>query len=309
MRCLVTGGAGFIGSHLVEALAAQGYEVRVLDNLSKGSRANLATVASEIDFQPGDIQDEAAVARALDGIELVFHLAALVSVPESVARPRQSVLNNDWGTLNLYRAAARAGVRRLVFSSSSAVYGDQPAPHRETLPPRPQSPYAAHKLLGEHCGQVYKSLDGLEFVNLRYFNVYGPRQDPSSPYSGVVSVFMDRLKKRRAPVIYGDGLQTRDFIFVSEVARANLLAARVPAAAGLTFNVASGRSVNLNDLYRMLSGLAGRADLPPAYAPPRAGDLKHSAASVDLAEKVLGFASRFSLEEGLRETWRWHEQA
>lgn len=308
MRCLVTGGAGFIGSHIVEALITAGHKVRVLDNLSKGSLDNLAAVTGKIDFISGDIQDEKVVLQALAGREIVFHLAALVSVPESVARPRQSMLDNDWGTLNLYRAAADVGVKRLVFSSSSAVYGDQPPPHHEAMLPRPLSPYAAHKLAGEHYGLVYESLGGLEFVNLRYFNVYGPRQDPSSPYSGVVSILMERFQSGQAPTIYGDGLQTRDFIHVSDVAQANLLAALTPCAAGRTFNVACGHSVSLNDLCRIMGEISNRPDLAALHAPERAGDLKYSSARVDLAQKVLGFVSRRSLQDGLRETWDRHKQ-
>lgn len=309
MLCLVTGGAGFIGSHLTEALLAKGYQVRVLDDLSTGSLDNLTDIIKQIDFLTGSIQEPEMVARAVEGASLVFHLAALVSVPASIADPQLSVRLNDLGTLNVYRAAVAAGCRRLVFSSSSAVYGGQtPPPHGEEALPAPDSPYAAHKLLGEHYGRMFWPLDGLETVALRYFNVYGPRQAPDSPYSGVISIFMDRLSRQEGATIFGDGEQTRDFVYVSDVVTANLQAAEAREAAGEVFNVGTGRTATINQVYHTLSRLAGSHCPPPSYAPARAGDVKHSAALTAKAKQGLGFEAQVTLEDGLKATWRWFSQ-
>jgi UDP-glucose 4-epimerase len=298
--CLVTGGAGFIGSHLVEGLLAQGDQVRVFDNLSSGDRENLAPVAASLEFIQADIQDEVALARALVGVEVVFHLAAMVSVPESMKKPVEAESINALGSLKLLSAARQAGVRRVVLSSTSAIYGDEPTlPKRETMPAAPLSPYAISKLTAEHyCQFFYKTFD-LETVILRYFNVFGPRQDPRSFYSGVISIFIDRLARGEPPLIYGDGEQTRDFIFVSDVVRANLLAAAVPQAAGQLFNIGTGRPVSLNHLVALLADLSQVA-ISPVYQAPRPGDIRHSYASAEQARQVLGWSAQVPLAEGLK---------
>lgn len=298
--CLVTGGAGFIGSHLVEALLARGDRVRVLDSLNTGSLKNLAGVMDRIEFLEGDIRDEAAVRQATSGADLVFHLAAMVSVPESMARPLECEQVNVVGTLNVLTAARAAGVRRLVLSSTCAVYGDEPTlPKTETSPPRPKSPYAISKLAAEAYCQLATEVDGLETVVLRYFNAFGPRQDPSSAYSGVISIFVDRMSRGIVPTINGDGHQTRDFVFVEDVARANLRAAEAPGAAGQIFNIGTGRPTSINRLFQVLRDLFGR-DFDPNYGPPRPGDILHSYADPGLARATLGWQGRVDFEAGLR---------
>lgn len=304
-HCLVTGGAGFIGSHIVEGALAKGWKVRVLDNLSTGKIENLSGVRDKIEFFEGDVRDEARVKEAVEGVDLVFHLAALVSVPISMEDPGLSATINDLGTLNVFTAAADAGVGRVVYSSSSAVYGDHNVPpHREAANPDPASPYAAHKWLGEHYAEVLQKTRGLDVVSLRYFNVFGPRQDPGSPYSGVISIFIDRLCADRGVTIFGDGEQTRDFVFVSDVANANLLAATCGLGEERVFNIGTGESVSINKLYSTLAGLCGKG-AAPTHAPPRTGDVMHSCAVVERAEKILGFSAEVPLEEGLQKTVEW----
>lgn len=298
--CLVTGGAGFIGSHLVEALLAQGQQVRVLDNLSTGRRANLAGVMDQIEFVEGTIEDQATVARAVAGVEVVFHLAAIVSVPHSMAEPAQTELINTLGTLNLLQAARTAGVRRLVLSSTCAVYGDDPTlPKTETMRPQPKSPYAVSKLAAEHYCQIFWEAFGLETVVLRYFNVFGPRQDPSSPYSGVISIFVDKLSQGAVPTIFGDGRQTRDFVSVEDVVQANLLAATVPQAAGNTLNIGTGYPVSIRQLFEALRQIF-ECEVTPTYGPARSGDVLHSYADSSQAKAILGWKPQVTLEAGLK---------
>ena len=305
MRCLISGGAGFIGSHLVDRALRQGFEVRVLDDLSTGSRENLTHCLGEIELVVGDVRDRDLVHRAAQGAEVVFHHAALTAVPLTVEDPFRSAEVNDLGTLNVFLAASRAGARRVVYASSSAVYGSiDSLPHHEDMTPQPNSPYAAHKLLGEYYGKMFGDLYGLEVVSLRYFNVFGPRQDPGSPYSGVMSIFMDRLNKGLRPVIFGDGGQSRDFIYIKDVVEANYLAAAAEGAAGQAFNIGTGRAVTLHRILEALADLTGR-QADPAYEPPRPGDVYESRADVTRASEGLCFAARTSFEDGLALTWDW----
>lgn len=307
---LVTGGAGFIGSHLVEALVADGCRVTVMDDLSSGREENLAPVAGRIRFIRADIRDREAAAEAARGARAVFHLAAVVSVPQTVADPIGSAAVNEIGTLNVLEAARRGGAERVVFASSSAVYGDDPVlPKREEMPPRPLTPYAVQKLAAEYHLRVYAGLYGLKTVSLRFFNVFGPRQDPSSPYSGVISIFLNRALSGEAPTIYGDGSQSRDFVFVSDVVRALLLAAAGRGAAGgEVFNVGTGRSVTVNRLWEAVCELSG-ARRAPIYAAARAGDIRHSLADVAAASAQLGFQAETDFAEGLRQTLAWYRGA
>jgi UDP-glucose 4-epimerase len=296
---LVTGGAGFIGSHLVERLVSEGRGVRVLDNVSTGHWRNLEPVRKDIEVIAGDVRDAATVARAAAGCEVIYHQAAEVSVPRSIEDPRQTYAVNVDGTLNVLLAARDVGCRRVVVASSSAVYGPGPElPKHEAMTLEPISPYASSKLAGEHLCAVFARAYGLETVALRYFNVYGPRQDPASPYAAVIPKFLDALAAGEQPVIYGDGEQTRDFVFVADVVAANLRAAAAPDVSGQVFNVATGRSVTLNTALEALAGVIGVA-APPDYRPPRVGDIRHSAADVNKARLQLGFVAEFGLEEGL----------
>jgi len=305
-RVLVTGGAGFIGSHLVEALLAEGWAVRVLDNLSTGRRENLAAVEGRYEWMEGDIRDPATVARAVEGVDAILHEAAMVSVPLSVERPAECHAINLVGTLHLLEAARMAGVRRLIMASTAAAYGNNPElPKRETMPPEPESPYGATKVAAELYLRAWARMGGLETASLRYFNVYGPRQDPRSMYSGVISRFVEALSTGEPPTVYGDGTQTRDFIYVGDVVRANLLALRAPRLEpGALFNIGTGRSVSLLELLETLSGVAGRA-MAPRFAPARAGDVTHSRADPGRARALLGFEATTSLAEGLARLWQW----
>ena len=298
---LVTGGAGFIGSHIVEALVARGDQVRVLDNLSTGRLDNLPAGGRQLEVVEGDIRDEAVVRQAVSGVDLIFHLAAMVSVPQSMVEPAKAELTNTVGTLNLLTAARAAGVRRLVLSSTCAVYGDEPTlPKTETMQPYPNSPYAISKLAAEHYCQLFQTSFGLETVVLRYFNIFGPRQDPTSPYSGVISIFVQKMSQGLAPTIFGDGQQSRDFVFVTDIARANLLAAEVPAAAGQIFNIGTGRQVTIIQLFEKL-GQIFNCDFKPTYQPTRPGDVKHSYADSTQAKAILGWQAQVDLEAGLRQ--------
>ena len=297
---LVTGGCGFIGLHLCEALLEQGASVKIIDDLSSGFLHNIAPFRNRVEFVRGDVRDLAAVRAAMKGVSHVFHEAALVSVFDSVERPADNHDINMTGTLNVLMAAREAGVKRVVMASSAAVYGNDPAlPKREDMRPQPESPYAIGKITGEYYLHVYHTLYGLETVSLRYFNVYGPRQNPKSVYSGVISKFMDVACAGGQPVIFGDGLQSRDFVFVKDVVQANLLAMHSPAAGKAdVFNVATGRTVTLLDLVRELEVLEGRP-LQPEFRPPRAGDIRASAASIDLIRGKLGYQPGFDLSAGL----------
>jgi len=313
MKALVTGGAGFIGSHLAEALWQRGDTVVVLDNFSTGQPGNLAWAAadpSRLQRIEAGVQDAEAVDAAVRGCDVVFHLAAVASVPQTIAEPLSSHDANLTGTLQLLEAARRHGVPRVVFSSSSAIYGDQAAtPKTEDLPPAPLSPYALHKFAGECYGRIYSQLHGLAVVSLRYFNVYGPRQNFNSPYSGVIARFCTALLAGRAPTIHGDGRQSRDFVFVSDVVAANLLAASAPAerVAGRAYNIGTGGSMTLLDLVVRLNELAGQS-IAPEFGPARAGDIRCSESDISAARRDLGFAPRATWQEGLGRTLDFYRQ-
>jgi UDP-glucose 4-epimerase len=307
-RVLVTGGAGFIGSALVRALVSRGDRVRVLDNLSTGKRHNLADVAGDVELIEGDLRDEGLLDRALVETELVFHEAAIASVPRSLAEPLENHSVNATGTLRLLDAARRAGVRRLVYAASSSAYGDSPVtPKLETMAPAPLSPYAVSKLAGEHYCQVYAGAFGVETVCLRYFNIFGPRQDPKSEYAAVVPRFVTAALAGQGVTIFGDGTQSRDFCHVDNVVDANLLAGAAPAEAvsGRIFNIGCGTSISLNDLVRVISAALGRT-VAVTHAPPRAGDVKHSAADIGAARAGLEYQPRVSLDAGLPSTIAWY---
>ena len=305
---LITGIGGFIGSSLARALVARGERVRGIDNFSTGKRDNLADIRHEIELLEADINDQQAIAEACHGVDYVLHQAAIPSVPRSVANPMESNQANVDGTLNVLVAARDADVKRVVYASSSSLYGDTPTlPKHEGMVPNPISPYAVSKLAGEHyMGAFYRSY-GLETVSLRYFNVFGPYQDPTSMYSGVLAIFITRMLRGEQPTIYGDGEQSRDFTYIENVIEANLQACTAPASqvAGKAFNCATGRRVSLNETYGVLQQLTGY-DGPPMYAPPRAGDIKHSLADISLAEKHLGYRPKVSFEAGLRQTVAWY---
>jgi UDP-glucose 4-epimerase len=303
---LVTGGAGFVGSHIAAALAGAGERVRVLDDLSTGHAENLEEVGGDIEFVRGGLTEPEALGRALRGVEVIFHEAAIPSVPRSVEDPEATHRACVDGTFALLVAARRAGVRRVVYAASSSAYGDQPSASKsEEMRPEPLSPYAAAKLVGEYYCQVWSRVYNFETVCLRYFNVFGPRQDPSSQYSGVISRFISALASGGRPVIYGDGEQSRDFTYVSNVVDGNLRAAESPQAVGRVINVATGRSTTLNELLGALKRLIGRTDLEAEYSPPRLGDVRHSLADITLARELLGYEPRVSLEDGLSRTLEW----
>jgi nucleoside-diphosphate-sugar epimerase len=305
-KYLVTGGAGFIGSHLAEELRRRGDHVRVVDNLSTGKRPNLDHIAG-VEFIEGDLADLDVARRAVGGCEYVLHQAAIPSVPRSVKDPITSNRANIDATLNLLVAARDAGVTRVVFAGSSSAYGDTPTlPKREDMPTGPLSPYALQKLVGEQYMQMFTKLYGLETVTIRYFNVFGPRQDPSSPYSGVISLFISALVEGRQPTIYGDGSQTRDFTYVANVVDGVLRASQSPKANGQVINVATGGRVSLNQLFQTLRGLIG-SDVEPVYAEPRAGDVRDSQADISRARELLGYEPRVPFEEGLRRTLEWYK--
>ncbi|MBE3132382.1 MAG: SDR family oxidoreductase [Acidobacteria bacterium] len=302
---LVTGGAGFIGSHLAEELVRRGERVRVVDNLSTGRRQNLTHVP-EVDFQVGDLADIEVARRAVAGMDVVLHQAAIPSVPRSVSDPITSNRSNIDATLNILVAARDAGVKRLVYAGSSSAYGDTPTlPKHEAMPTAPLSPYALQKLVGEQYAAMFTKLYGFETVTIRYFNVFGPRQDPSSPYSGVISLFISALVDGRQPTIFGDGEQTRDFTYVTNVVDGVLRASHAAGVAGETINVATGGRISLNELFTTLRDLT-EARLEAAYAPARAGDVKHSQADISRALRLLGYEPRVTLREGLSRTLDWY---
>jgi UDP-glucose 4-epimerase len=299
---LVTGGAGFVGSHIAQALVERGEKVRVLDNLSTGKRENLAAIAGQIELIEGDVCDPAAVARAVAGCEVVFHEAAMASVPQSIEDPLGSHAACCTGTVVVLDQARRAGVRRVVYAASSSAYGNQPQPQkRESDLPSPLSPYAAAKLAAELYCQAFWHSYGLETVALRYFNVFGPRQDPSGPYAAVIAIFIKLLLAGKQPTIYGDGLQTRDFTYVENVVQANLRAAEAKEAPGGVFNVGNGVALTLLDLLQELNAIL-RTDVKPNFQPERAGDVRDSLADISQARRVLGYDPKIDLAEGLRRT-------
>jgi UDP-glucose 4-epimerase len=304
--CLVTGGAGFIGSALARALLARGDRVRVIDNFFSGKRENLAEVAEDVELVEGDIRDEAALGRALSGVELVFHQAAIPSVPRSLADPVGSHDANATGTLKVLAGAKKAGVRRVVYAASSSAYGDTPTlPKVETMRPMPLSPYAVSKLAGEHYCSVYASAFGLETVSLRYFNVFGPRQDPKSEYAAVIPRFVTAALSGQGVTIYGDGTQSRDFCFIDNTVEANLAAASAGGVSGQLFNVACGAATSLNDVVRLVAEIVGHP-VPITYASGRVGDVKHSLADVTAARTRLGYEGAISFAEGLQRTVAWY---
>jgi UDP-glucose 4-epimerase len=299
---LVTGGAGFIGGHLVERLLAERWAVRVFDDLSSGRESNLADTLRSIDFVHGDIRDESALTRAIEGVDVVFHLAALASVPRSLAEPIRTNSINVGGTLGVLEAARRAGVRRVVYAASSSAYGDNgDLPTVETVEANPSSPYALQKYTGERYCRLYHELHGLETVSLRYFNVYGPRQDPKSEYAAVIPRFVAAALEGTPADVYGDGLQTRDFIFVSDAVNANILAADASDAAGHVVNIASGVRTSLLELWQSICDLVG-VDLEARHMAPRSGDVRDSQASLDRASSLIGYRPVVDLREGLRQT-------
>lgn len=305
---LVTGGAGFIGSHLVDELVRRGERVRVVDDLSTGRLENLSQ-AGGVEFVRGDLADAVVADSALRGITDVLHIAAIPSVPRSVGDPVATNRANIDGTLNVLAAARAAGVRRVVLASSSSIYGNTPTlPKHEGMPPSPLSPYALQKLVGEQYARLFTDLYGLETVAVRYFNVFGPRQSPTSQYSGVISLFIAALVEGRPPTIYGDGEQTRDFTYVANVVDGTLRASRAPGANGRAINIATGGRVSLNRLFEALRDLIGGA-ITPMKAEPRAGDVNHSQADITLARDLLGYEPRISFEEGLRRTVAWYREA
>jgi nucleoside-diphosphate-sugar epimerase len=307
-KYLVTGGAGFIGSHLSEELVRRGHTVRVADSLITGKRSNLDHLPG-VEFLEGDLAEETFAKRAVEGVQYVLHQAAIPSVPRSVKDPIASNRANVDATLNVLVAARDAGVKRLVFAGSSSAYGNTPTlPKHEQMPTNPVSPYALQKVVGEQYLQMFTRLYGLETVSIRYFNVFGPRQDPTSPYSGVISVFATALIENRSPKIYGNGEQTRDFTYVANVVDGVLKACEAPGASGEIINVATGGRISLNQLFETVKKLVS-ATAAPDYAEPRAGDVQDSQADISKARRLLGYEPTVSFEEGLRRTVEWYRTA
>jgi nucleoside-diphosphate-sugar epimerase len=305
--CLVTGGAGFIGSHLTDALVAAGHAVRVLDNFSTGYHDNLTDARGRIELLEGDVTDLTAVRAATRGVELVFHQAALASVPRSVADPLASHAACATGTLNVLLAARDAGVRRVVYAASSSAYGDSVRlPKHEDDPTRPLSPYAVAKLAGEQYCATFSGVYGLETVRLRYFNIFGPRQSPDSAYAAVIPLFIEALTTGRNPRVHGDGEQSRDFTYVADAVQANLKAAVAPGVAGKVFNVACGKRTTLNELVAHLNALLG-TDIPAVHGKPRPGDVRHSQADIERARSELGYRPTTDVPAGLRNCLEWWE--
>jgi len=305
-KVLITGGAGFIGSNLADELIKQGAKVNIIDNFTTGFRENLEEIEGNFDFIEGDINDDAAVAKAIDGVEVVFHQAALPSVPRSVENPEETHRVCVNGTFNLLIKSKAAGVRRFVYAASSSAYGDQPTlPKVETMRADPLSPYAVAKLTGELYCRAFNNVYGLETIALRYFNVFGPRQNPASMYSGVISRFIDALMTGQTPVIYGDGEQSRDFTYIANVVDANIKAAQTTKGLGETMNVANGDRITLNDLLEVLKKITASPDAAAQFLPPRTGDVKDSQADNSRAVECLGYSELVGLEEGLRRTIAW----
>ncbi len=306
-KYLVTGGAGFIGSHIVERLVRDGESVRVLDNFATGKRANLAPFGQKVELVEGDLRKPADCARACAGVEIIFHEGAVPSVPVSVEDPATSHQANIDGTFNILLAARDARCRRLIYAASSSAYGDQPElPKRETARPEPLSPYAVNKLVGEYYLSVFNKCYGLETLSLRYFNVFGPRQDPKSQYAAAIPAFVTAIIHNQPPMIYGDGEQTRDFTYIDNVVHANLLAAKAPKVAGEVVNVACGERVSVNQIIGEINKLLGK-NVAPNYVPERAGDVKHSLADITLARQVIGFEPLINFADGLRRAIEWYK--
>lgn len=307
MRYLVTGGAGFIGSNIVDELVRRGHHVTVLDDLSSGKESNLTSVRGKIDFRPGDITDLRAVLAACHGVDYVIHLAARTSVPKSVKDPLETNRVNIDGTLNVLVAARDAKVRRFVYAASSSAYGETPTlPKLETMRPEPISPYGITKYVGELYAQVFGRVYGLENASVRYFNVFGPRQDPTSQYSGVLSRFMLAVIEGQKPVVYGDGEQSRDFTYVDNVVDETLRACEAPGVSGMMFNGGTGVRITLNEVLKLLAKITGQK-VEAQYDPPRTGDIRHSQADISLARKMLGYEPRVNFEDGLKRTWDWYK--
>ena len=306
---LVTGGAGFIGSHIAERLLRDGHNVRVLDNFVAGKEENLKQIGGEVDLVRGDIRDRQVLGDAMKGVYVVFHEAALGSVPRSVADPMTTHDVNITGTLNVLLAARDAGVRRVVYASSSSVYGEtKELPKVEEIKPQPLSPYALSKLAGEHYIKIFNHVYGFEAVSLRYFNIFGPRQDPESQYAAVIPRFVTALQTGKQPVIYGDGMQSRDFTYVENVVEANLLASDVENVAGGVFNIACGGRFTLLELLGKLKQIIG-SDIDPIHEPARAGDVRDSQAGIEAATEALGYSVKVDFDEGLRRTVEWFQKA
>ena len=308
--CLVTGGAGFIGSHLVEGMTASGKRVRVFDDLSTGLKENLAHIRPAPELVVGDLADADAVGRAVEGAKVVFHLGALASVARSVENPPATHTACATGTLNVLDAARRSGVRRVVYAASSSAYGgaSDPAGQREDLPLQPLSPYAAAKLAGELYCQAFAHTYGLETVRVRFFNIFGPRQRADSPYSGVIALFIAGMSAGKAPTVHGDGLQSRDFTYVTNAVQALMKAAEAPGVSGNVYNVGTGANITVLDLVAALNKLLG-TDLKPAHAPPRTGDVRFSRAVIDRTRAELGYDPQVSFEDGLARTLAWYREA
>lgn len=304
---LVTGGAGFIGHHLAHALVVRGVKTRVLDDLSRGSLERLRDIASDIEFIEGSVLDEGKLKQALRGVEVVFHHGALASVPQSVEQPLEYHEVDATGTLKVLEVARQAGVKKVIYAASSSAYGDQPElPKRETQLPAPISPYAVAKYVGELYLSVYAELHGMETLSLRYFNVFGPHQDPKSLYGAAIPAIVSRVVQGVSPTIYGDGEQTRDFCYIENVVEANLLAARTPGLKGQVVNVACGQRVSVNDIVRQANAYLGSA-VKPVYAPPRAGDVRDSWADISAAAALIGYRPKVFFEEGLRRWIDWYK--
>ena len=299
-KVIVTGGAGFIGSHLVEELIGRGHEVIILDNMSTGKTSNIEPFLGNAGFVHGSITDLPLLRKLFSDVDYVFHQAAVPSVARSISNPKVSHNANTTGTLNVLLAARDNGVKKVVYASSAAVYGESEALSEvEDMTPNPQSPYAVTKLVGEYYCKVFQEIYGLNTVSLRYFNVYGPRQDPDSPYAAVIPIFLSNVLAGKPPVIFGDGEQSRDFIFIRDITEANILAAETRATG--IINIGSSKRVTINDLARLIIKLAGNTTIKPVYKDPRPGDIVHSLADISRAES-FGFRPRYSLEEGLKET-------
>jgi len=305
-KVLVTGGAGFIGSNLADELLGQGAKVVIIDNLITGFRENLEEISGDFDFIEGDLNDPTALNKAIEGVEIVFHEAAVPSVPRSVADPNETHQACVNATFNLLLKAKESGVRKFIYAASSSAYGDQEIlPKVETMRPEPLSPYSAAKLVGEYYCSVFSQVYGLETLSLRYFNVFGPRQNPSSQYSGVISRFIDALMTGEQPVIYGDGEQTRDFTYIANITNANIKAAQMTRGFGGVANVANGERVSLNELLEVMKRVTGRNDITPIYEAPRKGDVKHSQADNSRACEWFGYEKLVDLEPGITKTIDW----
>ncbi len=305
MKYLITGGAGFIGSNIAHTLLTQGHDVRIIDNFATGRKVNIEDVTDRIELIDGDVRDFWTVSEAVDGVDYVLHQAALPSVIRSVKNPLTSNIVNINGTLNILEAARQAGVKRVVFACSSSVYGEsETLPKVETMTPSPLSPYAVNKITGEYYCKVYHRLYGLETVALRYFNIFGPRQDPGSQYSAVIPLFIKAVLTGKRPTIFGDGEQSRDFTYIGNAVAANLKACTAPAAAGKAYNVACGERFTLNQTLTYINEILGK-DVKPIYNDPRPGDIRHSLADIEAAKKDLGYAVDFDFKTGLRETVKW----